>query len=1097
MDNCSVVKYRVLGPVEVVVDGKVAVLGGPRERALLARLVISANRVVSADALADSLWAGEPPARWLPTLRVYVFRLRRALGPAGTALTTHPPGYRLSAHPDEIDAARFERLAGQGMADLGVGRPRDAAGRLRDALALWHGEPFLDIDDLPFASAEAARLRELRLATRENLFTAELALGRHSDIIAELEGLVSTHRLRERLSWQLMLALYRCGRQADALAAFQSLRDRLADELGIDPGPDIRALHESVLRQDPALDWRPALAASDGIGKGGAADPRQRDDDAGDTTGPRRTGARQRAEGTAQVGEPPGVSASAAGLPAETTTFVGRENELATIDDLLQLSRLVTLTGPSGCGKSRLAYRAATLTRHRYPGGVFLAELAGVQRPELVGPAMAAAVGASEKLVTPLPEVIADRIGMAPTLLVIDNCEHLADAVSEIASRLLRSCPELRILTTSQQLLGVNGEASWPVPPLRLPVPTAAAGDIAAAEAVQLFAERATLARPGFTVDEANAPAVAEICRKLDGIPLAIELAAVRLRTLSTAQLVTRLANRFVVLTGGSRTGLARHQTLRAAIEWSVGMLSERERVCMRRLAVFAGGCTIDAAEAVCPDDALPTSTVLEVIGNLVERSLLTTAEKCGAMRYGMLESIHAFAGEMLDAAGERDTMRGRHLEWLRQFVADADFAGPDQVAWLDLTEAESDNINSAIDWAVCADSTARRKALELVGRLSGFWLIRGMPVVGRTRLLRTLDAAGPGADPRLRAAALDGVGQLSYLLGDTDAQRDYLQQSLVLWRELGDAARTATALGDLATAAHYKGELDVAASLYGEMSEIATQIGSSRLIGLSCSGLARAALRRNDFDHAMELYTQALQRFREAGDVRQTTLILGNLGVVALHMGDIDLARTRLMEQLASARRLGDRRLIGVALTNLGDAEQKAGNLAQAESHQREALGIAEQIGDRRMTTVVLINLGVAASDRGDIATARLALARSITLAHAAGHLREVAEGLGELAAAEASAADYERAAVFFGAAAALRESIGVPVPAADARRYEAALAATRGTLGEQRFTAAEQAGRAMPADTVPDFAAAAPHALTTAGRAEDAGVAPPPRAV
>jgi len=618
------VEYGILGSVEAYDHGLAVDLGGMRERALLARLLLSANRPVAADRLADDLWSGAPPPHCMPTLRVYISRLRRALGPAASALVTQAPGYRLNLTDGQLDADRFAALVTAADTDLAAGRPAAAADLLRQALALWRGPALSDVAEIPFAIADASRLEEARLAALESRIEADLACARHASLVAELDELVSTHPLRERFWGQRILALYRSGRQADALHAYQEIRDRLADELGIDPSPDLRRLHEAILRQEPALDAQPPA----GPRRPPAADQ-----------GPPGTSA-----GELAAGAPPGTPADpwpgrpdglpAAWLPTETTSFIGREDELNTIEELLALSRLLTLTGPSGSGKTRLALRAGAQAAGRYRDGVWLVELAPLAHSELVVPAVASALAVREEPGRALLDSVTSRLAGSEAMLIVDNCEHVLDAAAEAITALLRACPALRILATSQSRLSVSGEASWPVPPLTVPPPGASDPQIVAgAESVRLFCDRAALARPGFTLTAGYAPAVSDICRRLDGIPLAIELAAARVNALTATQLSARLDDRFRLLTGGSRAGLPRHRTLKAAIEWSHDLLSPAEQICLRRMAVFADGCTIDAVEAVCPDPALPRDAVFETVTSLVDRSLLTAEERSGSMR--------------------------------------------------------------------------------------------------------------------------------------------------------------------------------------------------------------------------------------------------------------------------------------------------------------------------------------------------------------------------------------------------------------------------------------------------------------------------------
>jgi predicted ATPase/DNA-binding SARP family transcriptional activator/tetratricopeptide (TPR) repeat protein len=1036
------VEFRILGSIEVGDGDQRVDLGGPRERTLLARLLLAAGQVVSADRIAEDIWAGDPPPQAPSTLRVYVSRLRRALGPAGaSAVQTQPPGYRLQLEPGQLDADRFASLAASARADLAAGRPAAAAAGMAAALALWRGPALGDIADLAFAQADVARLEEARLAALEDRIEADLACGRHASVASELDGLTREHPLRERLCGLRMLALYRCGRQADALTAYAELRAQLADELGIDPNPGLLRLHESILQQRPELDWQPGPPEPDGGGPQGQA-----------------AGAPAQAEGAAW---PAGAGPRPPALPAETTSFIGRESDLATIEELLGLSRLLTLTGPGGSGKTRLALRAAAQAAGRHPGGVWLVELAQLTGPELVEPLTATTLGVREQPGRTLTEAIIAWAVDRDLLLVLDNCEHVLDAVADLASALLRGCPGLRIMATSQSRLGVSGEATWPVPPLALPPPgeldLAAVG---AAEAVRLFCDRAGLARPGFTLTEGNVAEVSEICRRLDGIPLALELAAARLNALGTGQLAARLDDRFRLLAGASRGGLPRHRTLQAAIEWSHELLSEKEQICLRRLAVFAGSCTLEAAEEVCPGGALAPQDVFPTVTALVEKSLLTADERLGSMRYGLLESVYQFARQKLTEAGEVSELSQRQLGWLRGLAAAADLTGPDQGAWLDVLDAELDNIQAGLEWGVTA---APGPMLELAGALASFWQARGHIGLGRSWLVAALAAAGPHADPALRAIALDGAGRLAGVHADHQAQRRYQEESLAIWRELGDAARVAACLGDLGTVAHIFGEYPAARAMFAEALDLATGAGAPLETGAALSGLGRLALHTGDLDGATEYYRAAMDTFSGAGDLRRASLILGNLGVVALDQGDFALAAERFGKHLANVRELGDPKLVAGTLTNLGMVMQYEGDLDRAQELHTEALTQARDLGDRRLMAVALTNLGLVALARKQFGAARGYHLRSLELAETAGELRSVAESLAEIAQVDAAEGSPERAAVLFGAAAALRAGIGAPVPGPERDRLQASVDAARESLGGAAFQAAWARGEAL----------------------------------
>ncbi|MER5643126.1 BTAD domain-containing putative transcriptional regulator [Streptosporangium sp. NPDC002524] len=556
-------RVSILGPLRVVAAGEIVEIGGTRLRVLLVRLALAAGRVVTVEELSDALWPGDRPGDPANAVQSLVSRLRRIL-PDASALRSDHGGYLLDVPPDAVDAHRFERLAREGRRALGNGDALAATRLLGDALGLWRGPALGEVATAPFAVAYAAGLEEARLAATEDRVEAELGLGRHSALVAGLQELTARHPLRERLHGLRVRALYAAGRQAEALAAYEEFRRGLAEELGADPGPELREIHLAVLRADPAL--RAARNEAP----------------------PARTGAR-------------------GNLRAALTTFVGRTAEIGMIGARLGEGRLVTLVGPGGVGKTRIATTVAAEVSGRMPGGAWLVELAPVTDPADVAQAVLGALGfpapvpADARAGAPDTTArLAELLSSAETLVVLDNCEHLVDAAARLADDLLGRCPGLRILATSREPLGIAGEALCPVPPLGLPEPGATAEEALTGSAVRLFADRVAAVRPGFAVTDGNVDLVTEICRRLDGLPLAIELAAARLRSLTVEQLAARLDDRFRLLTGGSRAALPRHRTLRAVVAWSWDLLDDEERRFAERLAVFPAGVTPEAAERVC-----------------------------------------------------------------------------------------------------------------------------------------------------------------------------------------------------------------------------------------------------------------------------------------------------------------------------------------------------------------------------------------------------------------------------------------------------------------------------------------------------------------
>ena len=558
-------QVRLFGELEAEQAGVPVPVHGAKQRALLALLALRPGQPVSADQLIDALWGDGQAAHPANALQAQIGQLRRTLGAA--AIITTDAGYALNVGPDDVDASRFEQLVAKGRRLFEEGEIALASTALGEALRLRRGEPLTEFAYSGFADAERARLEELLLVAIETRVEADLALGRHGELVGELEALCREHPLRERLRELLMLALYRAGRQAEALRAYTEARDYLVDELGIDPGPALRELEARILAQDPSL----AAAGPAGFQAAPA---------------PMATG----------------------NLREQLSSFVGRSAELQELSEAVRSGRLVTLIGPGGVGKTRLAVEAAATLRQEHRDGAWLVEFASVTEPDGVAPAVAGALGAATAglIGPPSPastvELIVRYLAGRSLLVVFDNCEHVIGQAAALAETLAGTVPGLRLIATSREPLGVPGEVLVPVGPLALPA------------AVELFADRARAVRPGFTADGHTRPVIDDICGRLDGLPLAVELAAARLRSLTLATLAERLDDRFRLLTGGARTALPRQQTLRAVVDWSYDLLFEDERRLFARLSVFAGGCDLDAAEAVCADDQVPAGEVLDIL---------------------------------------------------------------------------------------------------------------------------------------------------------------------------------------------------------------------------------------------------------------------------------------------------------------------------------------------------------------------------------------------------------------------------------------------------------------------------------------------------
>ncbi|PZF82389.1 BTAD domain-containing putative transcriptional regulator [Jiangella anatolica] len=843
-------RIGILGPLEVRAgDGSPVYVAGARLRALLIILALEPGRLVPAGRLVDGIWGDDPPAGAANALQALVSRLRRAL--PELAIESHPAGYRLALDPDAVDAARFERAV-----TAARSAPDDAAVEdgLRAALALWRGPALLDVAESEFFHAARTRLEDLRLAATEDRVDAALRLGRGAALTTELTTLVAEYPLRERLAGQLLRALVAAGRPAEALAAYERTRAALADELGTDPSAELAALHTSILRGE--------LPAAEPVAAPAAALP---------PTPPRTN------------------------LRAGLTSFVGRDADVARVHDLVGEYRLTTLTGPGGSGKTRLAGEASRALLDRMPDGVWLVELAPVTAGADLAAAVLGALDLRDQLfLSSGDDAIGRLVSVLRTreaLLVLDNCEHVIDAAAALADRLLGDCPRLRILATSREPLGITGEAVWPVEPLALPEHDDDPAGLLGSDAVRLLVDRARAVRPGFTVTAADAPAVARICRALDGMPLAIELAAARLRTMTVDQLAARLDDRFRLLTGGSRTALPRHQTLRAVVDWSWEPLPEPERVVLRRLAVFAHGATAEAAARVCGDGA----DVLDRLSSLSDRSLLLVDDHGDVPRYRMLETIKAYALERLDDAGERETVRRAHLDYVTDLAewAEPHLRRAEQLEWLRRLAAVHDDLNAAVRGAVAAGDAPG--ALRLATAAMWYWWLSGHRAEAGELTAEALTAPGD-VDDVTRATAYAGLAMIATAgLGDEQEVKDWVEEA----ERLCGGNRSNALL---------------------------------RMVG----GLA-------DFmRYGDDLFAASMAKLLDDED--PWIRALGRLN----HARLLPFAERREPSELALAefRSTGERWGISFGLTTLADLLARQGDLAAALAHYEEAIVAASEVG-------------------------------------------------------------------------------------------------------------------------------------------------------
>jgi predicted ATPase/DNA-binding SARP family transcriptional activator len=950
----SDLRVGILGPIELRVGfGEPVAVVGPRLRTLLIRLALEPDRVVLASQLVDAVWDGEPPAAATNALQSLVSRLRRLLP---DAVESHAAGYRLALEPEAVDAVRFERLALAGRDRLHED-PAAARELLREALGLWRGPALADAANARFAGAAIARLEELRLGATEDRIDAELATGPSDALVAELDELATAHPLRERLHGQLMRALSMSQRQADALGAYERLRGRLADELGIDPSEELRAIHLGVLRGDLTPKPDPVHAA--GAPTAGAAP----------------------AHGTPPAG-PAADAPARTNLRAQITSFVGRGNDIARIEELLARWRLVTLTGAGGAGKTRLATEAGSRMLDRMPDGVWMVELAPVPDPLDLPRAVLSLLGARElgllarrgSGAVPPMERIVQAIGDKRLLLVLDNCEHLVGAAADFADVLLARCPSVRVLTTSREPLGITGEALHPVGPLAMPDEDVTTAEALRYAAVRLFADRAAAGRPGFAVDEATVAPVLRICRALDGIPLAIELAAARLRALSPDQIAARLDDRFRLLAGGSRAALPRHQTLRAVVDWSWDLLSDAERMLARRLAVFPGGATLDAVEQVCADPALgglERDEVIYLLAALVEKSLVVVDEGGAEVRYWMLETVRAYGEERRCEAGEDHPLRRAHAGYFLRLAEEAEphLRQADQLVWLDRLSAEQENLRAALRWAI--DERDALLALRLVGGLDWYWFLRSARAEGSELSAQAL--ALPGSPPGGLLARVLVMSALVSITGGSGIERSLgsMERAAALVAELpGDdpnLAHPALALLPV-LAAILRGD-DAAGLSWARSQRNHPDPWVRALVPLV---VAQLLINLGEAGEAQRQLDLALERFSQLGErwgIGQTLSARVELSAMRGDEQDVAGALKEAEQVLAG---IGGREDIGQIKIRLALAHARAGDLAAAQRELAAAERIAEAIGSDEQRVYLLLTRSNIARWEGNLEEAR-----------------------------------------------------------------------------------------------------------------------------
>jgi predicted ATPase/DNA-binding SARP family transcriptional activator len=1002
-DSSGRLQIELLGPVQAWAGGRPVGLGGQRPRALFAVLALMGGRVVTTERLVDELWGEDPPARARDSLQMHVSRLRKALSEAGGdggRLVNQADGYRLDVQPGECDVDRWQQALGQAHRARADGEPRVARERIDEALGFWRGQPLGGVSTNSLLAAERAQLEEERLAAIIEGIELDLELGRHGELLGQLDALVIAHPFKERLVELQMLALYRCGRQADALAAFQAARARFVEELGIEPGQGLRDLQEDVLKHSAEL------SSPD------------------DTTAERTVEAQPR--------PPMPTPLSDRRLPVPPNRTIGREHDVAAVGERLRAGpvRLLTLTGPGGVGKTRLAVEAARAVQADFADGAHFVSLAAQRRPHDVPPAIVSALGIIV-LSGESADQAAERFLAAKHLLLItDNLEHLLEAAPFIA-RLLEACPALTVLATSRAPLSVRAEERYPVSPLALPEPGTpedprALGDT---DAVALFCERARTHDPDFDLSDGNAAAIAEICRRVDGLPLAIELAAARCGLLAPTEIAERLDTALGALGAGARDAPARQQTLRATIDWSHDLLSDAEKQCFARFAVFAGGATLDAAERV-------TGSGLGSLERLVAGNLIARRPRSdGATRLSMLETIRAYAVGRFASAADREAVRERHF---RHFLALAQRHATERALWsaerdehLSLLDAESDNLHAALAWAVSEGSAGR--ALSMAVAIAEYWRMRSRFADAVNWIDQALNQPGADAYPALRVRLLTVKGMALWDLGRAAEQPAVWAEAEAVARALGDPVVLSRALEPRVVGEALADRVDVAEALADEALQWATTAGDEWTIAMAAYGKTMSV---RDIAELRERTDRAASLFEEVGNVYHLANLLASAAYGAMCLGS-DHDAKELVER---------------------------------------AMPIARRLDDPSLWMLVDGNLGLAALLTGDIETARDAFREELRLCRDLVVRPFAFEGLSGLAAVAATRGETDRAARLAGAASALR--YGAPYAVVEDRLDAIFIDAARASCGADAWKAAADEGAALSFDDAIAYALQEPGA-------------------
>jgi non-specific serine/threonine protein kinase len=1018
-----------------------------KTQALLKLLASERGRLFKRDEILEALFPDLDPEKAAQNLHGRLSELRRALEPRlkkGTdsqfILSQGKQGYCFSKDAScWIDTEVFERRCAQAQSAEQAGKWSEALEHYQTAIALYSGEYLPEDRYEEWAGTFRDRWRERYVNALSGLAECRARQGDYLQAIEDCKKAIEIKPTCENIYRQQMLLQYLTGQKSEALQTYQRCLRVLQEQLDVIPAQETQKLYEAISQDQ--------VEGINGI-----------------------------------YPRPAGVPASKHNLPNPVSSFIGREKERTKIKWELAQTRLLTLKGAGGSGKTRLALQVACELVKEYPHGVWWVELASLTDGVLVAQTVATTLGVKEEPKRPLIESLINYLKARNLLLVLDNCEHLIGACAAVVEKVLLACPQLQVLATSREPLGIVGETIWLVPALSLPESDNALPPtkiLLQYEAVSLFVERAISHLPSFELHRENVSTVVQICRQLDGMPLAIELAAARVKLLSLEQIAERLSDRFRFLTGGGRTAQPRQQTLKAAIDWGFDLLSDQEKRLFSRLSVFVGGFSIEAAEGVCVDEQIDggdsriaPSAILDLIAQLVDKSFVVVERKGKETRYRLLETMRQYGSEKLSQSSECTEMAQRHACWFLALGEKAvpELNGPYQAEWFDRLEMEHDNLRTALRWF--SQSASIEMGMRLALRLPRFWEVRGYWCEGQRWLHDFLEKDNNQMPSKTRAEALRGMGSFVRMQGDFSKARALYQEALALFRTLDDKRGIAHALGSLGTIAWEQGNYAESHQHHQESLRLKRELGDKSGIAATLSSLAVNAFEQGDYELARTHFSEALGINRELGDSNGVAANLGNLGVILQHQNDYVTARQHYEESLSIHRGLGNKRFIAISLHRLGSLAHMQQDYEASRALPPESLAIRQELGDATNSAWSHYHLGRAARCLKDFDVAQAHHRESLAHFQKLGVKQGILFNLRGMAALEVALGNYERALRIGAVSEHFRESVGFVFPPNEQAEFEQDLTETRAALGEEAFSKVWQEQQALTIEQAIEYA-------------------------